>query len=90
MDGFDWACSGVYGPHTDGERLELWNELSVVKHRWASPWCVIGDFNIIRVPSERWGFSSFSPAMVAFSDWIENLQLVDLPLVGGRYTWSNG
>jgi hypothetical protein len=27
--------------------------------------------------------------MVAFSDWIENLQLVDLPLVGGRYTWSN-
>jgi hypothetical protein len=89
VDGFDWACSGVYGPHTDGERLELWNELSSVRHRWASPWCAIGDFNIIRVPSERWGYSGFCPAMVVFSDWIDNLQLVDLPLVGGRYTWSN-
>ena len=89
VDGFDWACSGVYGPHTDGERLELWNELSSVRHRWASPWCAIGDFNIIRVPSERWGYSGFCPTMVAFSDWIDNLQLVDLPLVGGRYTWSN-
>uniref|UniRef100_A0A2N9IRA3 Reverse transcriptase domain-containing protein n=1 Tax=Fagus sylvatica TaxID=28930 RepID=A0A2N9IRA3_FAGSY len=66
VDGFDWACFGVYGPHTDGERLELWNELS-----------------------SRRGYSGFCPAMVAFSDWIENLQLVDLPLVGGRYTWSN-
>jgi hypothetical protein len=33
VDGFDWACFGVYGPHTDGERLELWNELSSVRHR---------------------------------------------------------
>ena len=90
VDGFDWACSGIYGPHNDIERLELWNELTMVRNRWASPWCAIGDFNVIRVPSERWGQSGFSPTMVAFLDWIDNLQLVDLPLVGGQYTWCNG
>ena len=73
MDGFDWACFRVYGPHSDGERLELWNELATIRHRWASLWCVIGDFNVICFPSERLGYSGFSPTMVSFSDWIENL-----------------
>jgi hypothetical protein len=27
--------------------------------------------------------------MMEFSDWIDQLNLVDLPLVGGTYTWSN-
>jgi exonuclease III len=90
VDGFDWACSGIYGPHSDLERIELWSELSMVRNRWASPWCAIGDFNVIRVPSERQGQSGFCLAMVTFSDWIDSLHLVDLPLVGGQYTWCNG
>uniref|UniRef100_A0A2N9F4W2 Reverse transcriptase domain-containing protein n=1 Tax=Fagus sylvatica TaxID=28930 RepID=A0A2N9F4W2_FAGSY len=90
VDGFDWACSGIYGPHSDLERIELWSELSMVRNRWASPWCAIGDFNVIRVPSERQGQSGFCPAMMTFSDWIDSLHLLDLPLVGGQYTWCNG
>ena len=45
-------------------------------------WCLVGDFNIIRYPSERLGCESFSLAMFAFSDLIENNSLVDLPLGG--------
>ena len=33
-------------------------------------WCVFGDFNIIRYPSERLGCETFSPAMFAFLDFI--------------------
>ena len=36
VDEFDWACFRVYGPHSDGERLELWNELATIRHRGAS------------------------------------------------------
>ena len=28
--------------------------------------------------------------MEKFSDFIEDLNLIDLPLEGGRYTWSSG
>ena len=50
-------------------------------------WCLVGDFNIIRYPSERLGCESFSPAMFAFSDFIESTSLVDLPLEGASFTW---
>jgi hypothetical protein len=50
----------------------------------------MGDFNMVRFPSERLGCNSFSPSMLAFSDFIESSYLVDLPLEGGSYTWGNG
>ena len=55
--------------------------------RWPMAWCLVGDFNIIRYPSERLGCESFSPAMFAFLDFIENNSLVDLPLEGVSFTW---
>ena len=48
---------------------------------------LVGDFNIIRYPSERLGCESFSSAMFAFFDFIESNSLVDLPLEGAFFTW---
>ena len=50
-------------------------------------WCLVGDFNIIRYPSERLGCELFSPAMFAFSDSVESNSLVDLPLEGAFFIW---
>ena len=58
-----------------------------MRDRWTMAWCLVGDFNIIRYPSERLGCESFSPAMFAFSDFIESNYLVDLPLKGASFTW---
>ena len=44
----------------------------------------------MRFPSERLGCTSRSSAMMEFSDWIDHQNLVDLPLVGGSFTWSSG
>ena len=87
VDDFVWACTGVYGPNDDGQRSTLWEELSQVRARWPMAWCSVGDFNIIRYPSERLGCESFSLAMFAFSDFIESNSLVDLPLEGASFTW---
>ena len=54
------------------------------------PWCCFGDFNIIRFPSEHLGGTPITLAMEKFSEFIENLNLIDLPLEGGSYTWSSG
>jgi exonuclease III len=89
-DGFEWTCTGVYGPTVEASRSAFWAELVDMRQRWNSPWCILGDFNVVCYPSERLGCRSFSPSMLAFSDFIQNSSLVDLPLVGGSYTWSNG
>ena len=55
VDDFVWACIGVYGPNDDGQQAALWEELSQVRARWPMAWCLVGDFNIIRFPSNRLG-----------------------------------
>jgi hypothetical protein len=84
-----WMYSGVYGPNADRERSIMWDELAGIRSWWGVPWCVGGDFNVVRFPSERMGAVGFSPAMYDFSDFISDLGLIDIPLSGGNFTWSN-
>ena len=52
------------------------------------PWCVGGDFNVTRFPSERSGNACLDAAMMEFSKFISDQGLMDLPLAGGCFTWS--
>ena len=90
LDGFEWVGMGLYGPTHEEFCPDFWSEVKGVRQRWAQPWCVFGDFNVVRFPSERLGCSRLSSTMIDFSDFIEDLSLVNLPLHGGRYTWCNG
>ena len=89
-DGFIWACSRVYGPNDNNLRGQLWDELIGIQQLSEVPWCYIGDFNIVRFPSEWLGGSCLSLTMENFSEFIEELSLLDLPLEGGSFTWSSG
>ena len=68
----------------------MWNELIGIQHLWEVPWCFIGDFNIVQYLNEWLGGSRLTLAMESFSEFIEELSLIDLPLEGGSYTWSSG
>jgi exonuclease III len=48
QDQFEWAFSGVYGPNVDADRFILWEELAGVRSWWGVPWCIGGDFNVVR------------------------------------------
>ena len=89
-DGFTWTFTGVYGPTKRRERENLWNELGAIHGLWNGPWCVAGDFNSILSPEERSRGGSLNSNMRRFSEVIEDLQLKDLPLVGGLFTWNGG
>uniref|UniRef100_A0A2N9HZL3 Endonuclease/exonuclease/phosphatase domain-containing protein n=1 Tax=Fagus sylvatica TaxID=28930 RepID=A0A2N9HZL3_FAGSY len=88
-DQYDWAFLGVYGPQSDGDRRVMWEELFRLANWWDVPWCVGGDFNVVRFLSERLGADQFTPAMNDFSEFIFSLGLMDIPLKGGKFTWSN-
>ncbi|XVF47834.1 hypothetical protein PTKIN_Ptkin03bG0142700 [Pterospermum kingtungense] len=47
------------------------------------PWCLGGDFNIVRCVEEKIGLSYNQRAMECFSEFIEGLGLIDLPLGRG-------
>ena len=86
---FEWIFTGVYGPNTNRERRQLWEELAGIISWWDAPWCIGGDFNVVRFPSEKSGQGPYSTAMQEFSDFIADFGLLDTPLEGGKFTWSN-
>ena len=89
-DGYIWACSRVYSPNDNNLRGQFSDELIGIQQLWKVPRCYIGDFNIVRFPSKGLGGSRLTPAMENFSEFIEKLSLIDLPLEGESYTWSSG
>ena len=89
VDHYEWAFFGVYEPHVDNERMLMWDELSGVQHWWDVPWCVGGDFNVVRFPSEHLGAAGYTSSMFDFSDFISINGLVDIPMEGGSFTWFN-
>jgi exonuclease III len=85
----EWVFIGVYGPQTNRDKLLMWEELAGLYSWWGSLWCVGGDFNVVRFPSERSGGQCLSTAMQGFSDFIAALGLIDPQLEGGTFTWTN-
>jgi hypothetical protein len=51
-------------------------------------WCIGGDFNVTRFPSERSGEAHLCFVMMEFSDFISDQGLMDLPLARGSFTWA--
>ena len=89
-DGFTWIFSGVYGLVIGSEKEEFWEELGAIRGLWEDPWCIGGDFNVVRFPEERRNAPRLTAEMRRFSEVIGYLGLRDFPLTGGPFTWIGG
>lgn len=49
----------------------------------------MGDFNVVKTHEEKLELSFNQGAVDAFSDFIESLGLIDLPLLGGSFSWCS-
>jgi len=81
LDNFVWGLMGVYGLNDDIVRSALWSN-------WDVPWCLGGDFNVVRFPSERSTRGRLTSAMTESSDFIDSCNLIDHLLEGSRFTCS--
>ncbi|RVX04946.1 putative ribonuclease H protein [Vitis vinifera] len=67
-DGFLWTFTGVYGPTMKRHRELFWEELGAIRGLWSDPWCIGGDFNVVRFPSERSREGRLTGSMRRFSE----------------------
>ncbi|GJS31419.1 RNA-directed DNA polymerase, eukaryota [Tanacetum coccineum] len=67
----------------------LWAYMTGIINRWHGEIIVMGDFNEVRYDSERHGSSFHSLNAADFNIFITNSQLIDIPLGGYSFTWSD-
>ncbi|GKU89877.1 hypothetical protein SLEP1_g3954 [Rubroshorea leprosula] len=77
----------VYGPCNLVGRRQLWTELKTLITSMKGNWCVMGDFNTTKNSQERIGRTRVSRSMWDFANFIHESGLVDIPLIGRKYTW---
>lgn len=68
----------------------MWKDIIMLKKGFGgSLWCVCGDFNAVKCDYERRGIGGRSQVQEQndFRIFIEDLSLVDLPVLGNRFTW---
>ena len=86
----------VYVACNLSDKVILWKVLSNVKAAYQDlAWCFCGDFNAMRSINERRGIrerNGQSSEISSFNSFINNNFLLELPLLGKKYTWfkSNG
>lgn len=79
----------LYGPNDAVERATLWAELINLKNNSFTLWCIAGDFNIFKTSKEKSKGNLDVQGMETFASFINDMSLMDLPMVGGLFTWSN-
>jgi hypothetical protein len=79
----------VYGPQDDHEKVMFLQELRYIRNVCNGPWLVVWDFNIILQAYDKNNSNLNRPMMHRFRRLIEDVALKEIPLHGGRFTWSN-
>ncbi|XP_057756421.1 uncharacterized protein LOC130975687 [Arachis stenosperma] len=65
-------------------------ELSYIADLCQVPCCFLGDFNEIVQEEERKCATSLTRSAEDFKNWIQDMNLVDMPLTDRKFTWFRG
>lgn len=83
--------TALYASPIHERRKNLWNSLSSFATSLSMPWLIMGDFNDISNPNEKFGGSRANYyKMNCFNNFLLSSKLLDLGFEGPKFTWSNG
>ncbi|OVA05258.1 hypothetical protein BVC80_8259g6 [Macleaya cordata] len=86
---FKWVMSSAYAPNSAEDKLNFWEEQEHIRSWSQLPWCLAADFNATRFDSERNKPGGCKRNRRALNNLISKCNLIDLPLAGGRFTWTD-
>ncbi|XVF71553.1 hypothetical protein PTKIN_Ptkin12aG0047300 [Pterospermum kingtungense] len=64
----------IYAPNEEAQRHAFWIDHSNLLSQYDIPWCLSGDFNVVKSMEDKIGSSYNRSAMEHFVDFIENLR----------------
>jgi exonuclease III len=84
-----WNLTTVYGPYSEPARSTFVSWLRNLDIQDGINWILLGDFNFYRsLENRNRSGGNFQDTQI-FNDVIDHLGLVELPLKGRAFTWSN-
>jgi endonuclease/exonuclease/phosphatase family metal-dependent hydrolase len=89
MTAQSWTLVNVYGPCVEPRRSDFVNWLHNQDIPDDDDWILVGDFNFYRYVESRNKPGGNFNDMNIFNDIINHLGLVELPIKGRAFTWSN-
>ncbi|KAK8529477.1 hypothetical protein V6N12_060258 [Hibiscus sabdariffa] len=85
-----WQCTFLYGPPNAADKQLFWEKLHLLRNDPSSKWCIIGDVNIVADQSEKEGGNPINSNQAKwFLDFTDVAGMIELPIKGGNFTWSN-
>lgn len=76
-------------PQSNEDKIMFLQELRQIRANCQGPWMLTGDFNLIYKAEDN-NNSILNRAMMGrFRKFINDVSLIDLPLIGRKFTWSN-
>lgn len=88
-NGTHFFLTNVYGPPTWDGKEEFFSELAALKNVCSGLWVMCGDFSLTRYQQKKRGRNWSRKIRTLFSNMINDLELIDLPMGNQNYTWSN-
>ncbi|KAK8544996.1 hypothetical protein V6N12_025851 [Hibiscus sabdariffa] len=86
----EWFGTFIYGPPYQEEKQAFWESMTNLRSCPGDRWLVIGDTNVVASQEEKIGGAPFNPSDARhFYEFVDSLGLLELPISGGNFTWSN-
>nr|GEY88957.1 RNA-directed DNA polymerase, eukaryota [Tanacetum cinerariifolium] len=92
----EWIFNGkkmliicIYAPQELSEKKLLWDYLIFVIDNWNGEVVIIGEFNKVRTPAERYGSIFNVQGANAFNSFISSTGLEEVPSGGCSFTWCH-
>jgi len=84
-----WLLTNIYALCTPDGKRDFCDWFKNIQMPDEQDWIIVGDFNLMRSPDNRNRPRGDVTEMLLFNEAISSLGIVELPLQGKHFTWSN-
>ncbi|XP_022041223.1 uncharacterized protein LOC110943799 [Helianthus annuus] len=85
----DLIIVNVYASTNQSRRRQMWDELLMLKQTIQGRWIMLGDFNEVRIPEERFNSQFYVIGAICFNNFIRNGGFQEYNIGGKQYTFMS-
>ncbi|XP_022024330.1 uncharacterized protein LOC110924645 [Helianthus annuus] len=86
----DLVVVNVYGSTSKANRIRMWEELLEAKNQITGDWIMLGDFNEVRFPEDRFNSEFDVNGAICFNNFISRGGFLEYNMTGRKFTFLSG